>query len=90
VAKLVKGRYPDLLELLLYLKKLLDEETKNKLVLTENSQFDLSQQQSPNRYTMRNSNNVANENLIRQSMQETKMAVFKPKTELEKKHKELE
>lgn len=65
---MMKGRYPDLLGLLLYLKKLLDEkgdskeekddeDSRNRIGVTEVSQYDRSQHQSPNRYTMRNQRN---------------------------------
>lgn len=67
---MVKGRYPDLLGLLLYLKKLLDdrgeEESRTKVQIAESTGYDRSQHQSPNRYTLRP--NQRNESPMRLSM----------------------
>jgi hypothetical protein len=76
---MLKGRYPDMLGLLIYLKKLLDDknedEARNRLAITET--YDRSQNPSPNRYTLRNQRN---ESPMRLSMREAKIAPRKPRT----------
>lgn len=86
----MKGRYPDMLGLLLYLKKMFDDRAEDELLQGRPDSAEKSRRESPNRYTMRHATSVRAESPMRHTLADKPLVPRKPKTELEKRQEELD